>query len=325
MAVSEIAALTWESREKKSGDLVADNVPFYYKLREKGRMVTISGGRIIYEDIMYAQNAFVASIDPAEEIPLGYNQTITAFEISPKIVVVPVVINYLEKAQNQGEAEFKNLLKQRLSVADSTLTNKYEAMLQGDGLGSSGKDFMGIKGIISQTPTLGTIQGISRVSTTSIRNVAVNAVTTFGSATTSANIEARLRNIKNQIVRNTDKPDLGMLGGTYYNALCDALSAKQRYQRDEKMADAGFDNVAVEGMVCVLATGKQFSALTRIDADEAYLLNTSTFSLKHYKGYNMQPLPERTSVNQLVDVAITCGIGNLTCNNPALNACMFDS
>lgn len=324
--LSEITAVTWENREKKTADAVADNQPLLFKLREKGKILTISGGRVIWEDTLFAQNAYVQSIDPTQEIVLGFNQTITGFEYSPKIVVVPVVINALERAQNQGDANFKDLLKTRLSVADSSLQNKFEQMLQGDGTGSGGKDFAGIKAYISKTPTLGTIGGLSRVTTSSIRNVAINALTQFGgTATNASNIESRLRYVKNLLVRNTDRPTLCLAGDNYFNAAGDAMSAKQRYQQDAKMAEAGFDNIVIEGMTMVLATGKNFSSLAHINVDECYLLNPDTFALKMYQGYNMQPIPERVSVNQLVDVAITVAIGNLTMNNPALNGVLFDS
>ena len=323
--LSEIVATTWEYREKTPSDAVADNVPLYFKMREKGNIKEISGGRVIWEDIDFAQNAYVQTIDPTEEIALGYNQTLSGFEFSPKIVVTPVVVNALEKAQNQGEGMFRNLLQSRLEVADKSTINKMESMAQGDGTGNSGKDLAGVKAYISQTPLIGTIGGISRVTVSSVRNVAVGAVATFGSATASSNIESRVRYVKNQLVRGTDRPTLLLCGSTYFNMIGDAMSAKQRFQQDAKMAEAGFDTIVIEGLVAVLAAGKQFSTLTRIGATEAYFLNPDTFALKMYKGYNLQPLQERVSVNQLVDVSITCGIGNLTMNNPALNGVMFES
>jgi hypothetical protein len=323
--LSEIVATTYENREQKTGDSVADHIPLLFKMREKGLIKEISGGRVIYEDLLFAQNSYVQSIDPTEEIVLGYNQTITGFEYSPKIVVVPVVINALEKAQNQGEGQFKDLLKTRLQVAESSLQNKFEQMLQGDGTGTAGKDFAGIKAYITQADT-GSIGGLSRVTVSAVRNVHVGALATWSNvATDASNIESRIRYVKNQLVRNTDKPSLLLCGATYFNYIGDAMSAKQRFVQDSKMAEAGFDNVVIEGLTAVLASGKSFSALARIGATEAYFLNPDTFALKMFKGYNMQPLPERVSVNQLVDVALTLAIGNLTMNNPALNGVLFES
>lgn len=323
-SLSEIQATTWEYREKKPSDLVSDNIPLLYAMRKKGRINTINGGRVIWEDARYQQNQYVQRIDATEEIALGYNQTIGAFEYSPKIIVVPVVINALEKAQNQGEAAFLDLLEQRNQVAEDSLMNNMELDLQGDGTGFGGKAFAGIRSYISTTPTLGTYGGFSRVNFSSIRNVAVNAPTTFTGATDSSNIESRLRNVKNQVLRNGG-PELCLAGSTYYNAACDAMSAKQRFTQNQEMFEAGFDNVVIEGMTMVLANGRVFSGLSRIAADRCYGIRLDNFALRMYKGFNFQPVPERVSVNQLVDISITVGIGQFTCNGASLSFVMFDS
>lgn len=324
--LSEIIATSHEFREKSLADACADNDPLLFHLKKLGRMTTVNGGYAIWEDILPYQNNYYQAIDPTEEITLGYNQTITGFQYSPKIGVVPVIITALERAQNQGEAQFKDLLKTRIMVADSTMSNNLETDLQGDGTGRGGKAFAGVKAYISKTPTVGSVGGIPRSSVSAIQNIAVDATTLGGGgATSSANIESRLRYTKNLLVRNTDSPKLCLAGSTYFNAAGDAMAGKQRYIKDEAMAKAGFDNIAIEGMAMVLANGRVFSGGTRINADEAFLINPETFALRMYKGFNMQPMPERYSVNQLVDVSLIVAIGNLTTNNPGLNGVLYDS
>ena len=323
-ALTEIQATTWENREKKPSDAVSDNIPLLYMLRKKGNVKTINGGREIWEDIRYAQNSYVQRIDPTEEIALGYNQTITGFQYSPKIIVVPVVINALEKAQNTGDAEFLDLLEQRNQTAEDSLMNSMEEDLQGDGTGYGGKAFAGVKSYIVTSVTGGSYGGLARSSYTSIRNVSVDAPTTFTGATDASNIESRLRNVKNQVLRNGG-PELCLAGSTYFNAACDAMSAKQRFVQNKELLEANFDNVVIEGMTMVLANGKSFSGLTRIAADRCYGIRLENYALKMYKGYNFQPVKERVSVNQLIDIAITVGIGQFTCNGAGLSFVMWDS
>lgn len=325
MAVSDIYATTWEYREKKPADAVSDNIPLLWKMRKNGGIKTISGGRFISENIRIAQNQYVQLIDADEEIAMGYNNTLADFQFTPKIIVTPIVINELEQAQNQGDAAFLDLLDERQEIADASTWNVMEAMMQGDGTTYAGKAFSGIRAFIADTTTSGSVGGIARLTYSAIRNASVNAVSVFGSATDSSNIENRLRYTKNLIVRGTDKPDLALLGQTYYNAGADSFSGKQRITVDKDMYEANFDNYVIEGMTAVLAGGKIFSGLSHIAVDRGYLLNTKTFNLKMYKGYNFQPLNKRTSFNQLVDASILLGIGNLTINNPGLNAVMFDS
>ena len=325
MAVQDIYSTTWEYREKKPADAVSDNIPLLYKMRKNGGIKTISGGRFISENIRIAQNQYVQLIDADEEIAMGYNNTLADFQFTPKIIVTPIVINELEQAQNQGDSQFLDLLDERQEIADASTSNVMEQMLQGDGTTYGGKAFSGIRAFLADTVTSGSVGGIARASYTAIRNASVNAVSTFGTATDSSNIESRLRSVKNLIVRGTDKPDIAFLGQTYYNAGADSFSGKQRITVDKDMFEANFDNYVIEGMTAILAGGKIFSGLAHIAVDRGYLLNTKTFSLKMYKGYNFQPLNKRTSFNQLVDASILLGIGNLTINNPGLNAVMFDS
>lgn len=157
--LSEIQAVAYENREKKPSDAVSDNIPLLYMLRKKGNVKVINGGRVIWEDIRYAQNSYVQRIDPTEEIAMGYNQTITGFEYSPKIITVPVVINSLEKAQNSGDAQFLDLLDQRNQTAEDSLMNAVETDLQGDGTGFGGKAFAGIQTYIVTSTATGSYGG----------------------------------------------------------------------------------------------------------------------------------------------------------------------
>lgn len=322
--LSEIQATTYEYREKKPADAVSDNIPLLFMMRKKGRVQVIPGGREIWEDIRYTQNSYVQNIDAAEEIDLGYNQTITGFQYSPKIIVVPVVINELEKAQNQGDAAFLNLLDQRNQTAEDSLYNEVESQLQGDGTGSGGKDFAGITAYIVDSTGTGSYGGLARADYTSIRNTSINAPSTFTGATDSSNIESRLRYAKNTVLRQGG-PELCLAGQTYFNAACDSQSAKQRYTQNKEMVEANFDNVVIEGMTMINANGKVFSGLSRIAVDRCYGLRLDNLSFKMFKGYNFQPVQQRVSVNQLVDVAITVGIGQFTSNGTGLCFVMFDS
>lgn len=325
MALSEIQTTTWEYRVKKPADAVADNTPLLWKMRKNGGIKVINGGRVIYEPIRIAQNQFVQYIDPTEEIALGFNPTMTSFEFAGKIIVVPVTISDFERAQNQGDAAFEDLLDERNEIADESLMNVVESSLQGDGTGYGGKAFAGIRSYIVDTTNTGSIGGVSRSTYTAIRNASVAATSVFGSATDSSNIESRLRYCGNLVQRGTDSVDLLLLGQTYFNAGSDSFSGKQRITTNQEMYEAGFKNYVIDGMTAVLAGGKIFSGLSHIAADRGYGLNTKTFNLKMYKGYNFQPQPNRVSINQLVEVAINVGIGNLTINNPGLNFVMYDS
>lgn len=305
-------------------DAVSDNIPMMFRLRKKGGVKTITGGYEIRANIRYAQNNYVQLIDPNEEFSLGYNQTMTAFQFSPKIIIVPTVVNALEKAQNAGDGEFLSLVDEREQIAEDSLVNVMEVMLQGDGTGYGGKAFAGIKSYIADNTGAGSVGGLARASYSAIRNASVDLPSTFTGATDSSNIESRIRYVRNLVDRNGG-PDFGLFGQTYFNAGADAMSAKQRITQDPEMLKANFNNYVIEGVTAVNAAGKSFSGGSKIAADRAYLIKSSDFALVMYKGYNLQPLKDRTAYNQLVDASVVCGIGNFITYGPGLSAVAYDS
>lgn len=314
-----------EYREKKPSDLVKDHSAFLTILERKKRVQVVPGGRLIWMPARINRNQYIQRIDPTEEITLGHNEIIRGFEYSPKIYVAPTTITELEKAQNQGDAQFLDLLDEREEVAEDSLMNEVESDLQGDGTGYGGKAYSGVGTYVVANTLLGDVGGLPRAMYSAIRNVSIDAPATFGGPTDASNIEQRLRFAKNRCVRGADKPDFCLAGETYFNAACDAMSAKQRIVQDKELIEAGFDNIKIEGMLMVLSSGKVFSSLPRIAPDRCYGLASSTWFMKMYRGYNYQPVAKRISVNQLVDVSLLVGIGQLCNNNPGLNFLLRDS
>ena len=326
--LAEIRAASYEYREKKTSDMVADNIPLLNELRSADNIKVIDGGYTILEPARVAGNNYVQAIDATQEIELGYNPQLNFFEYSPKIVVVPTVINDLEKAQNGGDARFLDLLDEREEIAEESLMNYVEAWLQGDGTSFGGKAFSGIQSYVATTTSSGSVGGLARATYPAIKNASVNAASVFGSATDASNIESRLRYMKSLVKRNGGKDRIVVFCGTsFYNFAADAASAKQRIVTDAAMTKMNFDNLVIEGMVLVDAGGKVYSGLTssRIATDRCYGVNMSTKKLRMYKGYNFQPIQKRLSLNQLVEASILVGIGNFTTNDPSRDFVMYDS
>lgn len=322
--IGELIASTEDKRQKKTTDLVKNANILCYLLDKKGLMTEDLEGRAIYEEFTYAQNNGYAAIDPTEEINLVFNNTIDAFVYTPKQSLVPVMITELEKAQNRGAMRMLNLLKERTAVGESTMVNELCSDLNGDGTGRSGKAFAGIKTYISDTPTTGSIGGVSRATVAAIRNVAVDLPATYTGATSAANIEDRVLALKNQIY--TEGEDyIGYVGSLFYRYMATALRSRSRLT-DPVLEAAGFKNhIMVEGVPFFLAGGFNPQGGAVIAEDRFYIASVSSFKFRTYKGYNMQVLPTRVSTRQLADVALRVCFGQFTCSNPAKTAVGFDS
>ena len=54
--LSEIVTTTLEARSRKLADNVTDNNAILMRLKEKGKIKPLSGGRQIYQELEYAEN-----------------------------------------------------------------------------------------------------------------------------------------------------------------------------------------------------------------------------------------------------------------------------
>jgi hypothetical protein len=322
--IGELLASTDEKRQKTVADLVSNSNVLYWMMKKEGNVTEDLQGRAIYEEFAYAQNSAYQAIDATQEIDLQFNNTLDAFVYTPKQSVVPVMISELEKAQNSGEMQILNLIKERGKVGETTMINELSTDLNGDGTGRSGKAFNGIKSYVVDTPTSGSVGGASRSTTSAIRNVATDLPTTYTGATSAANIEDRVLALKNQILTMGEKY-LGYAGSTFFRYMATALRSRSRLV-DEELKAAGFgDHIVIEGIPFFLAGGFNPQGGTVIAADRFYILCAKAFKFRTYKGYNMQALDKRVSTRQLVDVALRLCIGQFTCSDPARNAVGYDS
>jgi hypothetical protein len=324
-SAEELLASTQEFREKTVADIVTDNIPLLKKLKNKGNIKVMGGGRQILEPARLSQNAFVQRINETEEIDLGANPVLNEFLYSPKIIVVPTIITDLEMAQNQGDEAVVDLLDEKLDISEASLMNNVEFDLQSDGTSFGGKGFAGIQTYIPVSNSTGTVGGLSRVTYPQLRNESGNLPVVFGSATDASNIEQRLRFYKNRVVLDNKGPDFCLAGEDFFSYAQDAASAKQRFvSQKSELVEAGFDVVSIAGMEIVLANGKSFSGLARIPAKRAYGINCKTMRLRMYRGYNFEQVKKRTAVNQLIEASIIVGIGQFTTNNPGVNFVAYD-
>lgn len=58
--VSEIVTTTLANRTKKLADNVTNNNAILRRLKERGRIKPFSGGRVIYQELEYAENSTLA-------------------------------------------------------------------------------------------------------------------------------------------------------------------------------------------------------------------------------------------------------------------------
>ncbi len=306
---SDILTTTLNSRTKKLADNVTDNVSLYMRLKEKGRVRTISCGASILQELEYAESTNVMWYNGYEPLAINPQELFTAADFALKLAACGITISGTEMLQNTGPERQINLLRSRVGNAEKSMTNLMGAGVYSDGTAYSGKQIGGLQLLVADTNT-NTVGGISGSTYDWWRNVVFD-LSSLGSVASSTNIQGFMNRTYTQLVRNTDAPDLILTDNVYYTAYLGSLQTIQRVTND-KMASAGFQTLKYMGADVVLDGGRGGNC----PASHMYFLNTDYIFLRPHAERNMVPLdPDRFSVNQDALVKFIGWAGNMTTSN----------
>jgi len=300
--VSDIITTTIESRTKKIADNVTKNNALLMRLSQKGKMRTFSGGRLIYEELSFAENGNAGWYSGYDLLPVAAQDVLSAAQFDIKQAACPVVISGLEMLQNAGPEQMIDLLAARIDVAESTMKNLVAGGIYADGTGSGGKEITGLNAAVPFDPTTGVYGGIDRVTWTFWRSKLVNAAS-------AATIQANMNSLWAQLVRGADRPDLIPMDNVVWSAYVASLQAQQRFTGSE-VGNLGFPTIKYMDADCVLDGGIGGFC----PAGTAFMLNTDYIRFRPHSARNFVPLSpnKRYSINQDAEVQILAWAGNLT-------------
>lgn len=314
---NDIFTTTIENRSKKLADNVTKNNALLSRLNAKGKIRPIDGGSKILEELEYGEGdlTWYSGYDTINYTP---KQLFTAAEYAMKMCAVPVAISGEDMLKNSGKEMMINLFEKRISNAEKTMRNKLSAALYSDGTGSSGKEIGGLKLLIADDPTTGTVGNINRA--TEGNEFWRNQASTAVAALTAETIRPAMDAIYLKCCRGTDKPDLIVADDTMYSLYEQSLTPLQRFT-DPKLAEAGFTTLKFKG-ADVIFDGGQGGACP---AKHMYFLNTDYIYLRPHKDRNMRAIGgERMAINQDALYKIIGWAGNMTLSNAQLQGVLIN-
>lgn len=318
--LSEIITTTLEHRSKKTTDNITENNAMLMRLSEKGKIKTFSGGRKIYQELMYAENGTFGWYSGNDTLNISPQDVLTTAEYDIKQASAAVNINGLEQLQNTGEEALIDLLEARIEVAEISMKNGISTALYADGTGSSGKEIGGLQLLVADAPTTGTVGNINRATWTFWRNQMYDATTDGGAAATSSNIQAYMNTMYLRCSRAGDHTDLILADNAYYKLYLESLQTIQRVT-NEKMASAGFDNLRYMGADVVFDGGIGGNC----PANHMYFLNTNYIFFRPHADRQFVPVGgERMSTNQDALVKLIFWAGNMTVSGPQYQGILKD-
>tara|TARA_R110002020_G_scaffold230092_2_gene440868 strand:+ start:1977 stop:2954 length:978 start_codon:yes stop_codon:yes gene_type:complete len=313
---SDILATTIESRSRTIADNVTNNNAILKKLSMKGAIDTFSGGSQILQELSFAENSNAGWYSGYDLLPVGVSDVISAAHYDIKQAAVPVVISGLEQLKNTGKEQMIDLMKARLKVAESTLSNLISTGLYSNGLGASGKQITGLDAAIPENPATGTYGGIDRSAYPFWRNQIVDAATA-----TPATLGSFMNSLWAQQVRGSDMPDLIMCDNRFWENYQASLQAQQRFTQAD-VGELGFPSIKYQSADVILDGGIGGAC----PQGTAFFLNTDYIHYRPHAKRNMVPLsPDRRySTNQDAEVQILAWAGNLTTSGAQFQGRIFN-
>lgn len=314
--LTEIITTTLRNRTGKLADNVSKNNALLMRLKKKGKVKPVSGGRTIVQELEYAENGTFKRYSGYESLNISPSDVFTGAEYNYAQAAVAVSISGLEQLQNSGENAIIDLLESRIGNAERTMTNNIALDCYSDGTADGGRQIGGLKLLMSTTPTTGVVGGIDASTTIGAfwQNIAFSGVTNGGSAVSSSNIQSYMNRVYVQLVRGADKPDLIVADNNYWRFYLESLQAIQRIGSDE-MASAGFDSLKYMNADVVLDGGYGGGAT----ANTMNFINTDYLFFRPHADRNFVPLgDDRFAVNQDAMVKLIGFAGNMTASNRRL-------
>jgi len=311
--LDEIVTTTLRNRTGKLADNVTENNALLKRLKMRGNVKPVSGGRTIVQELEYAENGTFKRYSGYETLNINPSDVFTAAEFNYAQAAVAVSISGLEQLQNSGKEAVIDLLGSRIKNAERTMMNNIASDCYSDGTADGGKQIGGLALLIDTTPATGTVGGINAATWSFWQNIA-----STGTAATAANIQSLMNGVALQLVRGTDSADIIIAGSNKYNFYLQSLQAIQRITSEES-AGAGFTSLKYYGAgnsADVVLDGGVGGACP---TDTMFFINSNYLHFRPHVDRNFTVLgPERHAVNQDAMVKLIGFAGNMTVSNRRL-------
>lgn len=307
------------------GQGVTDNVSNHNalirRLKEKGKIKTLSGGYEIAERIEYAENGTYQRYAGYDQLNTNASDVLTTAKFDWKQVALHVTASGQEVRMNMGSKErMVNLVKARKDNALKTAANNFSIDAYSDG--SLSNQIGGLANII-QTNGEGTVGGINSATYTFWKNKFREATGTNAAATPTLANSVQFKGDMNalwlDLVRGADKPDLIVFSHDFYSLYEVSEQDHQRYM-SASAANAGFMSLKYKSADVIFDDNTNFATT----AEKGYFLNTDYLYIVQHREAQWTPDDEKRPTNQDAIVVPIYWMGNMVVTNRSLQGVLFD-
>jgi len=307
--IDNLFTTTWAYRKKAATEQAFLKTPFIYFLRQKGHIENITGHSRIEIPLNYGSNETVRWISKGKTVPLQDSEILTMAYEEWKYVAVSIMRWFTQDHKNRGKAAAMNLVETKLAAAERSIYDELERVMFADGSGDDEPN--GIRNIIADTPTTGTLHGINRATA---GNEWWRNQTKAASGAASVYLVEDMRTCLNDVIKysRSEIKDIAIVTDQASFELYEDVCFDMKVLQNTMMAEAGFDTVVFRGrpiMWCPSAP-----------AGKMYFVNTNYYKLVCDESYFMEMTSWKEIPDQPFDKAaqIVCTLNAVT-DRPIVN------
>lgn len=295
-ALDDLYTTTWQKRLPGVFDNIFTAAPFWYWLKDKGKLKPVRGGRFIETNLEYAQNTTVQWIARGGSVAMNDFKFLTVAQYQWRYLVANILRFGVDEQQNSGDSKILDWVNAKLNNTEEALISTLETSIAGaqganlnppaiDGLQFLVPDFANVA---SASYNAG---GIDPSVYTWWQNQAID-MTGLSFAVNGIN---KMRHMVNLCMNNRrmDAPDIILSDMSSYEYYEDAVLPMLRIG-NTKLADAGFENQTYKRIPMVWSP-----ALTA----RMYFLNTRFLDFVYDPGYFFDMTEWKAIPNQVNDRA----------------------
>lgn len=306
--ITELVTTTLRNRDTMVADNVTNHNGLLRTMEDTGKIKNAGGGRDLNEPLLYNELATkfydgfeTFSIDTSQEV-------IDAAVFQWKQLGGFSFISGKEKIMNREKWQAVSIAESRIDALMAGLRNKTGLSLYGLGTADGGKEFGGLRLLVSDAPNTGVVGGIDGAAEPWWRNQA----DTVAAVIDQALLLNRMNAMQLATTRGSDQADLIMADATYFTAYWNILQHDARHT-SPKMADAGFRTLEFVGTP-VVYDAQCATDLPDTGEGRMYFLNCKYLYFRKAPERWFTTEDSRKVENADYDVIPNWTMGNLTTN-----------
>jgi hypothetical protein len=305
-ALDDLYTTTWQKRLPGVFDNIFAATPFWFWLKDKGKLKPIRGGRFIEVNLEYGTNTTVQWISRGGTVDLSDFRFLTVGQYNWRYLAANIMRYWIDEQQNSGDAQIINWVNAKLNNTEESLISTLETTLVA-GSGAATVPAPAFDGLQFLVPDSGNVAsssynagGIDPSVYTWWQNQAIGMT---GKSFAVYGIP-NMRHLLNLCMNNRamDQPDIMVTDLNTYEQYEDSVLPMLRIGNN-KLADAGFQNQTYKGIPMVWTPSM---------SQRLYMLNTRFIEFIYdpsafFDMTDWKPIPNQMD-DRAAQIKLACGL-----------------